>query len=107
MFKDIKGGQILPNISDLCANFQYSILHQFVRRLQRAILYCLTLKLIPEGGTLVVSGGVASNRFFRNGIDKISKHYGMSAVFPPVKYCTDNGVMIAWYTIFFLYHKYS
>ena len=46
--------------------------------------------------TLVVSGGVASNQMIRQSLTKICDAYGFRALFPPPKYCTDNGVMIAW-----------
>ena len=44
----------------------------------------------------VVSGGVASNQILRQRLNNLGKHYGMEVYFPLPKYCTDNGVMIAW-----------
>ena len=46
--------------------------------------------------TLVASGGVASNRMMRSSLEKLAAATGVRVVFPPPKYCTDNGVMIAW-----------
>jgi N6-L-threonylcarbamoyladenine synthase len=59
-------------------------------------------KLKSEGslpGTLVVSGGVASNDFLRYALRKMLNFRGFSDVeliFPPVYLCTDNAAMIAW-----------
>lgn len=59
-------------------------------------------KLKSEGsmpGTLVVSGGVASNDFLRYALRKMLNVRGFSDVqliFPPVYLCTDNAAMIAW-----------
>ncbi|KAF2769999.1 hypothetical protein EJ03DRAFT_350806 [Teratosphaeria nubilosa] len=51
------------------------------------------------GDTVVVSGGVASNRFLRHLLRSVLdargyKHTKLS--FPPVELCTDNALMIAW-----------
>jgi N6-L-threonylcarbamoyladenine synthase len=49
--------------------------------------------------TVVVSGGVASNRFFRYLLQRFLEHHGLGSVeviFPPAPYCTDNAAMIAW-----------
>ncbi|KAG6968619.1 hypothetical protein JG687_00003668 [Phytophthora cactorum] len=44
----------------------------------------------------VVCGGVASNQYLRDRMQAAAEEEGVVAVFPPAKYCTDNGVMIAW-----------
>ncbi|KUF91948.1 tRNA N6-adenosine threonylcarbamoyltransferase [Phytophthora nicotianae] len=44
----------------------------------------------------VVCGGVASNQYLRGRMQTATEEEGVVAVFPPAKYCTDNGVMIAW-----------
>lgn len=43
--------------------------------------------------TLCVAGGVSANRALR---ERLSAMPGIRAYFPPLKYCTDNGVMIAY-----------
>ena len=45
---------------------------------------------------MVVSGGVAANTSLRAGIEELAKKNGMIFAAPPLKLCTDNGVMIAW-----------
>ncbi|RPB04763.1 hypothetical protein L873DRAFT_1840267 [Choiromyces venosus 120613-1] len=48
--------------------------------------------------TLVISGGVAANKFLENILSKyLSQNgYDIRIVIPPQKYCTDNAAMIAW-----------
>ena len=56
------------------------------------------MKVLFEGlpKTLVVSGGVAANKFILKMIEKVSNHHGFRVVVPPRNLCTDNGEMIAW-----------
>ncbi|KXX76999.1 tRNA N6-adenosine threonylcarbamoyltransferase, mitochondrial [Madurella mycetomatis] len=49
--------------------------------------------------TLVVSGGVASNRFLRRVLREVLDvrgYHGVELLAPPVELCTDNAAMIAW-----------
>ncbi|KAK5652565.1 hypothetical protein OQA88_10326 [Cercophora sp. LCS_1] len=49
--------------------------------------------------TLVVSGGVASNRFLMHVLRKVLDVRGferVKIVAPPIEWCTDNAAMIAW-----------
>jgi tRNA A37 threonylcarbamoyltransferase TsaD len=63
---------------------------------------CLALEDVPhlrEASTLVVAGGVASNRFLmhvlRTTLD--ARGFGhMEILAPPIALCTDNAAMIAW-----------
>jgi len=60
-----------------------------------------TLKTPQAEGikSLVISGGVASNRFLRHLLRRCLDSAGfehVQLVCPPVKYCTDNAAMIAW-----------
>ena len=45
---------------------------------------------------LVVAGGVAANAYLRERIAGVAAAAGVEAVYPPVRYCTDNAVMVAW-----------
>jgi N6-L-threonylcarbamoyladenine synthase len=45
---------------------------------------------------LVVSGGAAANQYLRGILQNTCSTSGVQAVFPPLKYCSDNGVMVAW-----------
>lgn len=49
--------------------------------------------------TLVVSGGVASNRFLRHVLRSVLDCRGFAHIqlrFPPIELCTDNAAMIGW-----------
>ncbi|TKS67561.1 putative tRNA N6-adenosine threonylcarbamoyltransferase, mitochondrial [Collichthys lucidus] len=50
------------------------------------------------GDTLdkVLSGGVASNQYIRKTLSIVTETTGLHLLCPPAKFCTDNGVMIAW-----------
>ncbi|KAK6506528.1 hypothetical protein TWF506_011434 [Arthrobotrys conoides] len=50
-------------------------------------------------GTIVVSGGVASNKFLREVLRKqldFNRFDKVDLAFPPIEFCTDNAAMIAW-----------
>lgn len=44
----------------------------------------------------VLSGGVASNQYIRKALGVVAEATGLQLLCPPAKFCTDNGVMIAW-----------
>jgi N6-L-threonylcarbamoyladenine synthase len=46
--------------------------------------------------TLVVAGGVAANCAIKGALKDLTAAEGWRLVYPPPKYCTDNGAMIAW-----------
>ncbi len=72
-------------IADLCASFQRTVGDVLVDRCGNA------LALAPSD-TLVVAGGVAANTYLRGRLEGL----GVRLVAPPIKFCTDNGAMIAW-----------
>jgi hypothetical protein len=45
---------------------------------------------------LVVAGGVASNQYVRAQLAEAAASGGLELVLPPPRWCTDNGVMVAW-----------
>jgi N6-L-threonylcarbamoyladenine synthase len=73
------------SIADLCASFQRTVGDVLVDRCGNA------LALAPSD-TLVVAGGVAANTYLRGRLEGL----GVRLVAPPIKFCTDNGAMIAW-----------
>ncbi len=87
-----------PNVGDICATFQHAILHHLAKRVQRALIYCEHTGLLPEDleKTMVLSGGVASNAFLRQGLERVCRAYDTRLVCPPPRLCTDNGIMIGW-----------
>jgi N6-L-threonylcarbamoyladenine synthase len=45
--------------------------------------------------TLVVAGGVSANQSLRESLNKLSQENDISVFYPALKFCTDNGAMIA------------
>ncbi|KAH9788339.1 putative tRNA N6-adenosine threonylcarbamoyltransferase [Citrus sinensis] len=70
-----------------------AVLH-LEERCERAIEWAL--KIEPSIKHLVVSGGVASNKYVRARLDRAVKNNSLQLVCPPPSLCTDNGVMVAW-----------
>ncbi|XP_045514550.1 probable tRNA N6-adenosine threonylcarbamoyltransferase, mitochondrial [Pieris brassicae] len=94
---NIKGDEIIPEVNELCASFQYAIAKHIVHRAERALKFCISRNYIPENnGTLVVSGGVASNDFIFKCLQCMGYAMKCNVFRPPPKLCTDNGIMIAW-----------
>ena len=44
----------------------------------------------------MISGGVASNTYLRGKLNKLAEKHGLEFAAPPIRFCTDNGVMVAW-----------
>ncbi len=59
-----------------------------------SILLKSLLKVVKETGItrVVAGGGVAANSLLR---EKLAAHTELECIFPSLKYCTDNGAMIA------------
>lgn len=79
-----------------------NIQHAMARRFQEAAVahVCekvqLALDQLRDEGievsSLVVSGGVASNTYLREQLERL----GLRTCYPPIALCTDNAAMIAW-----------
>ncbi|XP_043715993.1 probable tRNA N6-adenosine threonylcarbamoyltransferase, mitochondrial isoform X2 [Telopea speciosissima] len=80
--------------ADIAASFQRVAVLHLEERCDRAIEWALNLE--PSVKFLVVSGGVASNKYVRTRLDEVVKKKGLQLVCPPPNLCTDNGVMVAW-----------
>ncbi|MFL1780576.1 tRNA (adenosine(37)-N6)-threonylcarbamoyltransferase complex transferase subunit TsaD [Candidatus Hepatincolaceae symbiont of Richtersius coronifer] len=81
-------------IKDICASLQHTITDIVVDRTLHAIQ--IFEKEHGHLEHLVVSGGVAANLYLRMNLEKFVNNKGITAVFPPLEFCTDNGVMVAW-----------
>ena len=55
------------------------------------------LRAIKQTGhsSLVISGGVSANTLLREQLHKMGQKHRFKSYFPSLKYCTDNGAMIA------------
>ncbi|CAJ1078717.1 probable tRNA N6-adenosine threonylcarbamoyltransferase%2C mitochondrial [Xyrichtys novacula] len=93
----VEEGTLLSCVNDIAATTQHTVAAHLAKRTHRAILFCKANNLLPSSNpTLVVSGGVASNQYIRKVLNIIAEKEGVSMLCPPAKFCTDNGVMIAW-----------
>ncbi|XP_063070070.1 tRNA N6-adenosine threonylcarbamoyltransferase, mitochondrial isoform X2 [Engraulis encrasicolus] len=93
----VKTGELLSCVNDIAAGTQHTVASHIVKRTHRAILFCKERGLLPQRNpTLVVSGGVASNTYIRQSLNILTDATGLHLLCPPSKFCTDNGVMIAW-----------
>ena len=77
-----------PEIADVAASFQASVVKMLVRRTVRA-----ALNLGVE--RIVLTGGVAANGVLRAGLAAETVAHGIRLHVPPPKLCTDNAAMIA------------
>ena len=87
---------ILPqkDVADICACFQKTAAECLTEKTARAADYFR--RRYPEGKHLVVAGGVAANGYLRQKLMTLAEDKGLIFAAPPVRWCTDNGVMIAW-----------
>ncbi|KAI6706630.1 hypothetical protein NL676_009592 [Syzygium grande] len=80
--------------ADIAASFQRVAVLHLEERCERAIDWAMEME--PSLKYLVISGGVASNKYVRSRLDQVVKRRSLELVCPPPSLCTDNGVMIAW-----------
>lgn len=77
---------VLP-VADLAASFQAAVARALTKRaIACALDYGLT--------TIAIGGGVAANSGLRQHLQAAVDHHNLRALFPPLKYCTDNAAMI-------------
>lgn len=76
------------NKANLCYAFQEAAVDVLVAKCEKALQK-------TGNKRLVISGGVSANKLLRSKLDVLSKNNDYEIFFPPLKYCTDNGAMIA------------
>ena len=80
--------------ADIAASFQAAITDILADRLEHALL------LRPEVSAVVIAGGVAANTAIRTRLTGIAaSHAQLNFIAPPLRFCTDNAVMVAWAAI--------
>lgn len=74
-------------IADICASFQETVARGLTKRAVRCAL---------DSGleTIAIGGGVAANSGLRQHLTAAAQEHGLTVLFPPLKYCTDNAAMI-------------
>lgn len=80
--------------ADIAASFQYSAVRHLRERATRAIEWAKEVE--PGLKQMVVAGGVAANQYVRAQLGEVAEEGGLELVVPPARWCTDNGVMVAW-----------
>ncbi|MEM6602443.1 MAG: tRNA (adenosine(37)-N6)-threonylcarbamoyltransferase complex transferase subunit TsaD [Pseudomonadota bacterium] len=83
------------DIYDLCASFQYAVSDTIENRMDIAI-DIFKQRTSLSSAPCVVAGGVAANMALRHMLENLSARHNMDFFAPPLKYCTDNAVMIAY-----------
>jgi len=76
------------NIADMACSFQMTAIDQLIRKTNQAI----ETYQIPR---LILAGGVSANGYLREKMAELAKEKAIDLLIPPMKYCTDNGTMIA------------
>jgi N6-L-threonylcarbamoyladenine synthase len=79
---------------DFCAQFQEHIANLLSEKTQRAFNK-VNQSLEKPIRHCVISGGVAANKVIRAKFDALAQSLGCAMHYPPIEYCTDNGLMIA------------
>ena len=73
---------------DLATSFQKVAVESIINKVKKAI----EEKKIKN---VIVAGGVAANNGLRTAMEKLCQEENVELSIPPMKYCTDNGTMIA------------
>jgi N6-L-threonylcarbamoyladenine synthase len=89
--KEESSDQIRAN---LAASFQKTVADILQDRLQRALEICQEKNLPLD--KVVLAGGVAANLYLKEKLSSFCEKFNKSLITPPIRLCTDNGVMIAW-----------
>ncbi|GLC34073.1 glutamated carboxypeptidase [Pleodorina starrii] len=80
--------------ADIAASFQAVAVTHLTEKTRRGVGWAR--EVVPELRHLVVAGGVACNQVVRGSLQQLAENEGLELVLPPPRWCTDNGVMVAW-----------
>lgn len=78
--------------ADICASFQVAVADILAKRSARAMGMVADY---TDRRSLVVAGGVAANKMLRARLEAECHRAGFRFFAPPLRWCTDNGAMIA------------
>jgi N6-L-threonylcarbamoyladenine synthase len=78
--------------ADICASFQAAVTDILAGKSARAMQLASEL---TDRRTFVVAGGVAANQALRSRLEAQAHRAGFRFFAPPLRWCTDNGAMIA------------
>ena len=91
----IKNDKVEMMKNNIAASFQKTIKDIIINRLENVT----SIKENNNVKTLVISGGVAANRYIISNIANWANKKGIDLISPPINLCTDNAAMIAWAAI--------
>lgn len=80
--------------ADIAAGFQRAVADVVADRAAHAM--AMFAERHPGANLLVVAGGVAANATLRSGLLVACTRMDFRFEAPPLRYCTDNAVMVAW-----------
>jgi N6-L-threonylcarbamoyladenine synthase len=81
-------------VADMAASLQAAIADAVADRTQHA--FAALEEMNVTATALVAAGGVAANQALRTRLMTVAAANKVAFAAPPVKLCTDNGVMVAW-----------
>ena len=84
----------MQDAADIAASFQQAVADVLADRARHAM--AIMRARAPNADLLVVAGGVAANGAVRQALTVAAAAMGFRMVAPPIRYCTDNAVMVAW-----------
>ncbi|KAF8319584.1 Gcp-like domain-containing protein [Cantharellus anzutake] len=80
--------------SSIAYSFQVAAIDQLREKLSLALDLCRRRSTTIT--TVVISGGVASNKYLRSRLENFLGHQQLAVHYPPPSLCTDNAAMIGW-----------
>ena len=87
-------------VCNMAASFQQTAFTHLLEKLQLALW-----RYKSETTTLIVSGGVSANSYFRERLKKMTDEAEFDLLVAPIRYCTDNAVMIGFTALQRLHNK--
>jgi N6-L-threonylcarbamoyladenine synthase len=83
--------------ADIAASFQQAVADVVSDRAKHAMAAFLHANAaVRMPAIMVVAGGVAANRVLRAALEDVANADNFRFVAPPLRWCTDNAVMVAW-----------
>ena len=79
----------------MAASFQETVNRIIFKKTQNAVNEFRKLVKSKKDLKVVVAGGVAANKSIRQSLKELGEIEDCEFLFPSIKYCTDNGAMIA------------
>jgi N6-L-threonylcarbamoyladenine synthase len=91
---ELSEDELQEELAHVAAAFQRVAVAHLVQRTARALTWAREAH--PSLSCLVVAGGVAANQHVRSELANVASRAGLPMVCPPIRLCTDNGIMVAW-----------